>query len=207
MRSLRLTILLAATLVLCGVAPPKPAKYVTDNAGVLPPARAAALNDTLARFELQTSEQIYVYIDRHLPPGTTLETFGAEALKSWRIGQTGKSAVLFVFIDDKKMRIAVGPGLHEVISDTAAQRILGDVVRPYFIKGDFAGGVEAGAKAIAAAALARPAPPPEPATRAAVISIAAFLICAVLLVAVIMISQSRAKQVPPASGEGETVDS
>jgi uncharacterized protein len=217
MRSFRLTILVTAALVLCGVAappppalsplsfPPKPATYVTDNAGVLPPARAAVLNDALAAFGRKTSDQIYVYVDHRVPPGTTLEALGANALKAWRIGRKGRDngAVLFVFVDDKKMRIAVAPGLHEAISDETAQHILGDVVRPHFIKGDFAGGVEAGAQAIMATAVLRPAPPTETATRPAVIGIAAFLLCAALLAAVVVVSQRRAKPAPsPPSGEG-----
>src|SRR5712691_1664796 len=65
--------------------PPKPAKYVTDNAHVLDGARAAALNEKLAQFERDTSNQILVYIDRKLPPDTTIEQMGSEAIHQWGI--------------------------------------------------------------------------------------------------------------------------
>jgi uncharacterized protein len=133
---------------------PKPARYATDNAGVIPAARLSALNESLAAFERDTSNQIVVYVNRRRPPDTTLEELAAETYRSWGIGQKGKSnGVLFlVFVDDRAMRIEVGYGLEGAIPDAIAKRITSEVVRPLFKNGDYAGGVEAGARALMAAA-------------------------------------------------------
>ena len=95
-----------------------------------------------------------MYVDRRLPEGTTLEELANVTFRSWGIGQKDKSnGVLFlVFTDDRRMRVEVGYGLEGVIPDARANRITNDVVKPFFKKGDYAGGVEAGARALMAAA-------------------------------------------------------
>jgi len=145
-----------ASLFLLGAAPvlEKPEKYATDRAGVIPAERLAALNDSLAAFERETSNQLVVYVDRRLPEDTTLEDLATDTFRHWAIGQKDKAnGVLFlVFVDDRAMRVEVGYGLEGAIPDARAKRITGEVVKPFFKKGDFAGGIEAGARALMAAA-------------------------------------------------------
>ena len=158
-RSLGLVWLLLA-LPLAGEAPalPKPARYVTDTAGVVPSDRAAALNEKLAAFERETSDQILVYVADRVPEGTTLEELGARSMREWGVGQKGKSngVVFFVFPGDRKMRIEVGYGLEGAIPDARAHRITDEVVKPFFQHGDYAGGIEAGADALLSAARGEP---------------------------------------------------
>jgi uncharacterized protein len=134
--------------------PSKPAKYVTDNAHVLDAARASALNEKLAQFERDTSNQILVYIDRKLPPDTTIEQLGSEAMHQWGVGQKGKNngAVLFLFIDDRKMRIEVGYGLEAVLTDAKSRQITSTILKPRLKAGDYDGAAEQGAEAMLAAA-------------------------------------------------------
>jgi uncharacterized protein len=145
-----------ASLLLLGAAPvlEKPEKYATDRAGVVPAERLVALNDSLAAFERETSNQLVVYVDRRLPEDTTLEELASETFRRWGIGQKDKAnGLLFlVFVDDRAMRVEVGYGLEGVIPDARARRITSEVVKPFFKKGDFAGGIEAGAQALMAAA-------------------------------------------------------
>lgn len=130
--------------------PPKPAAYLTDNAHVLDVTRAHALNEKLAQFERDTSNQILVYVDRKLPPDTTIEQFANEAMHRWGVGQKGKDngAVLFLFIDDRKMRIEVGYGLEAVLTDARSRQITSTIIKPHLQKRDFTGAVEAGASAM-----------------------------------------------------------
>ncbi len=134
--------------------PPKPAKYVTDNAHVLDAARASALNEKLAQFERDTSNQILVYIDHKLPPDTTIEQLGSEAIHQWGVGQKGKDngAVLFFFTDDHKMRIEVGYGLEAALTDAKSRQITSTIIKPRLQAGDFTGGAEQGVDAMLAAA-------------------------------------------------------
>jgi uncharacterized protein len=132
----------------------KPARYATDKAGVMPAERLSALNEALARFERETSNQVVVYVDRRLPADCSIEELAAATFRSWAIGQKDRSnGVLFlVFVDDRAMRVEVGYGLEGVIPDAIGKRITSDVVKPFFKKGDYAGGIEAGARALVSAA-------------------------------------------------------
>jgi len=134
--------------------PPRPDRYVTDPAGILPPARAAALNEKLAAFERETSAQVLVWIAPRVPEGTTPEELGAAAIRAWGVGQKGKDngLVFFVFTDDRKMRVATGYGLEGAIPDAVAKRITSEVVRPYFARSDLPAGIEAGVEALLSAA-------------------------------------------------------
>lgn len=155
-RVLALTLFVFASLSARGdyTPPPKPERYVTDNAGVLTAARADALNEKLAQFERDKSTQLLVYIDRRIPEGTTLEELAVKAFESWGVGQKGKDngAILFLFIDDRKMRIEVGYGLEGTLTDARSARIIDDILRPALRAGDFDGAVERGAEAMMAAA-------------------------------------------------------
>src|SRR5262249_20623058 len=112
-------LLAAAAIAICAAAaravdvhaalPAKPARFVTDRADVLGSA-AEALNDRLAQYERDTSNQILVWIDRSVPEGFTLEDFTVRAAQKWGAGQqkTDNGIVLFVFTEDRKVRIEVG---------------------------------------------------------------------------------------------------
>jgi uncharacterized protein len=132
--------------------PAKPARYVTDLAGILG-GRADALNSKLEHFERDSSNQILVWIDRKIPENFTLEDFTVRAAQKWKAGQekTDNGAVLFVFVDDHKLRIEVGYGLEGVLPDVTANRIIQDEIVPRFRSGDMPGGIEAGVDAMIAA--------------------------------------------------------
>ena len=128
-----------------GVAvPPRPERYATDRAGVIDATRLAALNERLAQFERDTSNQILVYIDRRVPAGTTLEEFSNAAFNAWGVGQKGKDngVAVFVFVDDRKVRFEVGYGLEGVIPDARTALIRENDLTPRFRAGDYAGGIE-----------------------------------------------------------------
>jgi uncharacterized protein len=131
---------------------------VTDRASVLGAARASALDERLAAFERETSNQVLVYVDRRLPESATIEELASRAYREWGIGQKGTSnGVLFlVFTEDRKMRIEVGRGLEGAIPDVLAGRILRERVRPLLASGDVAGGVEAGVEQILSLARGEP---------------------------------------------------
>jgi uncharacterized protein len=133
--------------------PPKPDRYVTDRAGILPADRADALNRKLEQFERETSNQVLVWIDRKIPENFVLEDFADRAFQKWRVGQEKQDngAVLFVFVDDRKVRIEVGYGLEGVLPDVTAKRIIDNEIVPRFRQNDYPGGIESGVDAIIAA--------------------------------------------------------
>ncbi len=132
--------------------PPKPDRYVSDRAGVLGD-RAESLNARLEQFERETSNQILVWIDRKIPENFTLEDFTVRAAQKWKAGQekADNGAILFVFTDDRKLRIEVGYGLEGVLPDITANRIIENEVVPRFRSDDYPGGIESGVDAMIAA--------------------------------------------------------
>lgn len=138
------------TLLLAIPIPAKPTHYVTDNAGALPADRAERLDQKLKVFEQQTSDQVLVYVDKHVPEGTTIEEMGAQAIHEWGIGQAKKDngIILFVFTDDRKMRIEVGYGLEGSLTDAKSKLITSTIMKPRLQSGDYPGAVEHGVEAI-----------------------------------------------------------
>ena len=59
--------------------PEKPAKYVTDRAGILGAERVDELSRKLEQFERETSNQLLVWVDRKIPERFTLEDFTVRA--------------------------------------------------------------------------------------------------------------------------------
>lgn len=132
------------------IVPPRPRDYVADRAGILDPGAARALNGRLLQFERETSNQLVVFVDRRVPTGTTLEELGASTIRHWGVGQKGKDngAILFVFVDDRTMRIEAGYGLESVLTDARSKRITSQIIKPLFRQERYAEGIEAGAQAI-----------------------------------------------------------
>jgi uncharacterized protein len=134
--------------------PPKPARYFNDFARLVRPETAQMLNQQLADFERQTSNQILVVIYPNLPADTTVEDFAQDSFRAWKPGQQGRNngAILFVFLKERKMRIQTGYGLEGALPDAICKRIISDEMAPRFQAGDFDGGMNAGVNAMLAAA-------------------------------------------------------
>lgn len=150
---------LAVLLALLAL-PAAPTRYVSDPANLLDDGRENALNERLAQYERETSNQLIVYVDRSVPAGTTLEEMSAEAIRTWAVGQEKKDngAILFLFVDDRESRIEVGYGLEGVLTDARSKRILVDL-RDDLRAGDYISAAERGAEQIIAT-IAAPSDPP-----------------------------------------------
>jgi uncharacterized protein len=133
--------------------PPKPTRYFNDYARLVRPETAQRLNQQLAGFERQTSNQILVVIYPSLPGDSTVEDFAQDAFRAWKPGQQSRNngAILFMFVKDRKLRIQTGYGLEGALPDAICKRIISDQIAPRFQIGDFDGGLSAGVNAMIAA--------------------------------------------------------
>jgi uncharacterized protein len=70
--------------------------------------------------------------------------------QAWGVGQKERrnGAVLFVFVQDRKMFIQVGYGLEGALPDATAFDITEYKIKPHFRSGDYEGGVAAGIDSI-----------------------------------------------------------
>ena len=153
MRPLRLiaaALLLALAAVLHALdVPPPPTQWYTDRAGLLNAAQAEALNRKLEAFEQQSGAQFIIYIFLSLE-GESMEDFTIRCVERWKVGQKkyDNGLVLFVFVEEKKVRVEVGYGLEGTMTDAYSSRVIRDFIAPHFQRQDYAGGLNAAADAI-----------------------------------------------------------
>lgn len=116
--------------------PPAPAQRVTDQAAFLSAPARAALEARLARYERDTGHQVIVWIGRDTG-GVPLEEWTARTFEAWGIGKKGKDdgLALFVFADERKLRIEVGYGLEGVVPDAVAHRVIDEEALPRLREG------------------------------------------------------------------------
>jgi uncharacterized protein len=136
------------------VIPPAPAAYFNDYAGVVSAATADQLNQRLEQFERDSSCQIVVAVFPRMQSDSSIEDYTARVFQAWKVGQKGKDngAVLFVFIQDRKMFIVTGYGLEGAMPDAICKRIVEDEIKPPFKAGNYEAGLMAGVNAMLAAA-------------------------------------------------------
>ncbi|MDD8025096.1 MAG: TPM domain-containing protein [Acidobacteriota bacterium] len=122
--------------------PRSPDRWATDAAGFLSPAAVRELDFSLEDWERTTGYQFLVYIDR-TTGGYPIEEYAVKAFQAWKVGRKGldDGLVLFIMADDRKMRIEVGYGLEDKVTDLQASRIINDILAPGIQAGDRDGAV------------------------------------------------------------------
>lgn len=116
--------------------PRAPDQWTTDRASFLNPSTITLLNQRLSAFEQQTGHQILVYINRTTGE-VPIEEWAVKAFEAWRVGRKGidDGLVIFIFTEDRQVRIEVGYGLEEKIPDAMAYRIINNILAPGFRSG------------------------------------------------------------------------
>jgi uncharacterized protein len=146
---MKLACLLLA-LIAAEIISPAPKQHFNDYAHVVSPATVAQLDRQLDDFERETSSQILVAVFPKMESDSSIEDYTVRVAQSWRVGQKGKDngAVLFVFVQDRKMFLQVGYGLEGALPDALAKRIIEKEIKPHFRRGDYDAGLRAGVAAI-----------------------------------------------------------
>jgi uncharacterized protein len=133
---------LAGTLAVCHAAaqtkiPPAPDRWATDEAGFLSRQAVEALDARLEAYEQQSGHQLLVWIGRTLGENAVLEEWAVKAFEAWKVGRKGldDGIVLFIFAEDRKIRIEVGYGLEDKVPDIYAYRVINNILAPGFRAG------------------------------------------------------------------------
>ncbi|MCK0095956.1 TPM domain-containing protein [Yoonia sp. F2084L] len=123
--------------------------WVTDKAEVLSSSVEKALTDNAKAFEQETTNQVVVVTVDSLA-GLTIERYGRWLGNSWGIGQADQDngVLLLVAPNDRRVRIEVGRGLEDLLSDRIAQSIIDNEILPEFRDDDLQAGIVAGHTAI-----------------------------------------------------------
>src|SRR5208337_5071225 len=124
--------------------PPVPTSYLTDLAGVIPPAQGAAIERRLQALETSSGHQVIAVLFPGLD-GEALEDFTIRCAERWKVGRKGldDGVIFFAFVRDRRMRLEVGYGLEAKLSDAVSRQVLDNAVKPAFAAGDYGNGVEA----------------------------------------------------------------
>ena len=138
MSGARVALASAAALLGAALAAPLPALEVpflsgrvVDLAGMLTESEKQSVEQKLAAFEKKTGAQVAVLTLPSLE-GEPLEDYSIRVVETWKLGRTGHDdgVLLLIARDDRKMRIEVGRGLEDRLTDLVAGRILDHLLRP-----------------------------------------------------------------------------
>lgn len=122
---------------------------ITDTAAMLSDRAVTELETKLTAIEKMDSTQIVILTVESLE-GEPIERFGIRVAEAWKIGQAGKDNGIIIIVSkkDHRMRIEVGRGLEESMTDLAAGRIIDTIMAPRFKKGEFDEGFIEGTDAV-----------------------------------------------------------
>ncbi|MBX2968886.1 MAG: TPM domain-containing protein [Cyclobacteriaceae bacterium] len=125
---------------------------VHDEAKILSSSKVHQLEAQLKQHEDSTSNQIAILIIPSLD-GEVLEEYSLKVAEKWQLGKKGKDngVLLFIAVNDRKMRIEVGYGLEGALPDITCNQIIRNEIAPEFRRNDFDAGVQAGIDAITSA--------------------------------------------------------
>ena len=128
--------------------PDKPDSWVNDYANVLSGSEKSALNQQLSDLQQRSSNQIFIAMFNRLPENTYLEDFTVKLYEKWRPGLADQDngILIAVFVQDREIRIEVGYGLEDVVTDAQAGMLIREVIGPEFKKGSYYGGLQAALK-------------------------------------------------------------
>jgi uncharacterized protein len=150
--------LLISAILLAVVEPQSTQQRVHDFAGLLSPDQRQSLEQLARDVEQKTTAQFAIVTVNSLD-GQMVESYAHELFNQWGIGQrkTNNGVLFLIAPNERRMRFEVGYGIESVLPDALCGEIRDKQVIPRFKERDFAGGIVAGANAVAAVLLQNPA--------------------------------------------------
>jgi len=142
--SIFLLIITSSMLLAGNNIPDKPKSWLNDYAEILSSSQEQQLAGMLDGLEKRSSNQVFIAIFPDIPDGEYLEDFTNKLFEKWRPGLADKNngLLLAIFINDRKIRIEVGYGLEDVITDAQANTLIQEILRPNFKKGMYFEGIK-----------------------------------------------------------------
>lgn len=189
LRCILVVLLLLCPMLATALDVPPLVGRVNDQARLLSPEAAQRLEQQLALFERDTSNQVVVLTVASLN-GDNIDQFAIRVADAWKVGQKGKDngVILLIAQAERKVRIEVGMGLQGALPDITAGRIIRDVMRPHLKEGNYERGIAVGVESIIAATKgefkAEPRASRQQAGKKSTPSLAAMLLGAVVAVAI-----------------------
>jgi uncharacterized protein len=130
---------------------PRPLGYVSDYAGVLDAGTVRDLDALIGELQQKTGAEIAVVVVETTAPLDVFD-YAMKIAEAWKPGAAGKDngIVFLVAVRDRKMHILTGYGVEGILPDGRVGAIRDRLVRPAFRDRDYAGGIRAATREMAA---------------------------------------------------------
>ncbi|MBX7540115.1 TPM domain-containing protein [Qipengyuania sphaerica] len=124
--------------------PLMPTGRVTDAAEVLPPDVERKLSGRLEMLEIETRAQLVVVTTSSLD-GLSVEDYARTLANGWGVGSAERNDGLLILVapKEKQVRLEVGTGLEEVVTNNFAQMVVDEMMH-HFREGQFGDGLAHG---------------------------------------------------------------
>lgn len=120
---------------------PRPVGFVNDFASLYSSSFRRILEENLTNFKNQTGAEIAVVTIPTLS-GETIETYAVKLFENWKIGRKDLDNGLLLLIakEDREVRIEVGYGVEQYVTDGRAGEIIRNKMAPAFKSNEYEGG-------------------------------------------------------------------
>lgn len=118
---------------------------VTDLTGTLYTDEVQLISNKLLDFEKNKTSQIVVLLIS-TTGDESIEEYSMNLAEKWQIGskENDDGIILLIAKDDRKLRIEIGYGLEQTLTDAEAKYIIDDIIVPEFKSGDYYSGINNG---------------------------------------------------------------
>jgi uncharacterized protein len=141
--------------------PGKPEGRVSDFARIFTAEQKSLLETRVAEYARPAGLEMAVVTVSSLE-GETIESYAVRLFEEWGIGKemSDNGVLLLVAPNEREVRIEVGYGLEQYLTDAESSYIIRTVIVPAFASGDYFSGIGAGIDAIESAVNADPSEMP-----------------------------------------------
>ncbi len=122
---------------------------VTDGAALFDAKQKLNLENRIVKFETENTEKLVVVTVKSLLD-QDISAYTCTLFNSWGIGDSVRNDGIAILIapNERKVRIAVGYGLEDILSNAFLGQVIQTKILPEFKKGDFEAGVSNAISAI-----------------------------------------------------------
>jgi uncharacterized membrane protein YgcG len=115
-----------------------PENWMTDMGSFIPDSLEPRINNFISDYEQKTSIEIGIITVNNLD-GNDIFDYSQDQFERLGVGKKGAdNGILIVFsMEDRKSRIHTGRGIEEFLTDAQCRRLLDNVIKPYFKKGEY----------------------------------------------------------------------
>lgn len=145
---------LVATLLITAAARAQEAPRLTDPvndfAGIIDDASARAIEARIRALEQASGDVIIVATVDRVAPFASIEELAVKMFEASGIGQKGQDngALILVAVEDRLVRIEVGYGLEEYLTDAFTGQTIREIITPRFRRGEMGPGLLEGTNAL-----------------------------------------------------------